>query len=228
MKDTKNKYSFKNDLACNITLIAFLVFSITHLVIVTLGFFCKINLDIYEDFNHIVAFVMIGVSLALYTFGFFIHKFSNVYIPAWFRIMFYIAFFLFTNVYYLLGWYLHIIGLIFFFAYISFLICIICLSVYFNTQKDNKNKLKTVPKHLIVNVMFYSIAIEAIFQFIVNFVKTFAFKKYYYSNLKAYVIEFGVMLGVTIIMNLLFALSLYSSKKFINGCLIKVNKQPKD
>lgn len=228
MKDTKNKYSFKNELACNITLIAFLLFSITHLVIVTLGFFCKIDLNIYEDFNHIVAFVLIGISLALYVFGFFLYKFSNLHIPSWFRIMFYIAFFLFTNIYYLCGLYQTMWGLVFFFAYLAFLICIICLSVYFNTQKDNKNKLKTVPKHLLVNVFFYSIALEAIFQFIVNMVKFLAFPDYIFTSVSAYVIEFGVMCGVTIIMTLLYALSLYSSKRFINGCLIKINNPYKD
>ena len=228
MKDTKNNYSFKSDLACNITLIAFLFFSITHLVIVTLGFFCKIDITLYDEFNHIVAFVLIGISLALYVFGFFLYKFSNLHIPSWFRIMFYIAFFLFTNIYYLCGLFLTMWGLVFFFAYIAFLICIICLSVYFNTQKDNKNKLKTVPKHLLVNVFFYSVALEAILQFIINFVKFLAFPDYVFTSVSAYVVEFGVMLGVTVVITLLYALSLYSSKRFINACLIKINKTPKD
>jgi hypothetical protein len=80
---------------------------------------------------------------------------------------------------------------------------------------------------LIVNVYFYSLAIQSIIQFIVNFVKYFAFPRYLLTSVKVYLIEFGVMLGVTTIMTLLFALSLYSSKKFVNACLIKVNKQQK-
>ena len=148
--------------------------------------------------------------------------------PSWFRILFYVAFFLFTNTYYILNWYASIIGLIAFFAYFAFIISIICLSVYFNVEKDNKNKLKTVPKHLIVNVYFYSLAIQAIFQFFVNLVKALAFPKYEFSNLLTYTIEFGTMFAVTTIMVLLFALSLYSSKKFINACLIKVDKSNKN
>jgi hypothetical protein len=142
--------------------------------------------------------------------------------------MFYIAFFVFTNIYYLCGLYEYIWGLVFFFAYLAFLICVICLSVYFNTQKDNKNKLKTVPKHLLVNVFFYSIAAESIFQLIVNAVKYLAFPNYVFTSVSIYLIEFGVMVGVTVVMTLLYALSLYSSKRFINGCLIKINNPYKD
>ena len=91
-------------------------------------------------------------------------------------------------------------------------------------EKDNKNKLKTVPKHLIVNVYFYSVAVGSIFQLLVNLVKVVFFPHYEFSTLPTYLYEFGTMFTVTTIMILLFALSLYSSKKFINACLVKVNK----
>lgn len=222
-----SKPKFKEDLACNITLIVVLLFTIAHLILITLNFFCKINLNLYEDFNHVVAFTLIGICLLLYILGFFTYKLTKIYMPSWFRIMFYIAFFLFTNVYYILGWHLNLIGLLFLFAYFAFLICIICLSVYFNIQKDNKNKLKTVPKHLIVNVFLYSVAIEAIFQLLINVLKIVLFNKYAFATLTTYLLEFATMLVVTIFMILLFALSLYSSKKFVNACLIKVNSSSK-
>ena len=215
---------FKEDLACNIALIVVLLFTAIHLVIVTLGFFTKINIEIYDDFNFVIAYVLIVLCLALYILSFFTYKLTNVYMPSWFRILFYVAFFLFTNVYYICGWYLSIVGLLFFYAYSAFLISSICLSVYFNVEKDNKNKLKTVPKHLIVNVYFYSVAVGSIFQLLVNLVKVVFFPHYEFSTLPTYLYEFGTMFTVTTIMILLFALSLYSSKKFINACLVKVNK----
>ena len=225
MKKTNSaKPSFKEDLACNIALIVVLLFTVAHLVIVTLGFFTKINIEIYDEFNFVIAYILIILSLALYILGFFTYKLTNVYMPSWFRIMFYVAFFLFTNTYYICGWYMSLVGLIFFFAYVAFLVSIICLSVYFNVEKDNKNKLKTVPKHLIVNVYFYSVAICSIFQLLVNFVKAVLFPYYELSTLAVYLFEFGTMFVITTIMILLFALSLYSSKRFINACLIKVNK----
>ena len=227
MKNT-TKPSFNEELACTISLIVVLLFTVAHLVIVTIGFFTKINIELYDEFNFIVAYILIGLSLALYILGFFTYKLTNVYMPSWFRIMFYVAFFLFTNVYYLLNWYGSILGLIFFFAYFAFLISIICLSVYFNVEKDNKNKLKTVPKHLIVNVYFYSVAVQSVFQFFVNLVKRIILPEYDFANLTTYLIEFGTMFAVTTIMILLFSLSLYSSKRFINSCLIKVNKATKD
>ena len=145
--------------------------------------------------------------------------------PAWFRMLFYIAFYLFTNVYYILNWFNTIVGLIFFYAYISFLACIISLSIYFNTQKDDKNKLKISPKSLITSVFFYAIAGNAIVQFVVNLVKIIAFPNYQFSTLPIYIAEFGTMIAVTAIVTIAFSMSLARSKTFINACLIKINNR---
>ena len=145
--------------------------------------------------------------------------------PAWFRMLFYIAFFLFTNVYYIVNWFNTLLGLIFFYAYISFLACIISLSIYFNSQKDDKNKLRIAPKSLITSVFFYAIAGNALVQFVVNLVKVIAFKNYEFSTLSVYLIEFGVMIGITVVVTIAFALSLARTKRFINACLIKIDNR---
>ena len=219
-----NRPTFKEDLLCNITLICTLVFSGIHLLLLTLNLLGATHFELYASFNYVVAYLLVIASLALYILGFYAYHYSKLYMPAWFRVLFYIAFFLFTNVYYILNWFNTIVGLIFFYAYISFLACIISLFVYFYSQKDEKNKLKISLKALITSVFFYSVAGNAMIQFVVNLVKIIAFPNYEFSTLPIYIIEFGTMLAVTAIVTIAFSLSLSRSKNFINACLIKVNR----
>ncbi len=219
-----NKPTFKEDLLCNITLICTLVFSGIHLLILTLNLLGATHIELYPNFNYAIAYILVIACLILYIFGFYIYHRSRIYMPAWFRTLFYIAFFLFTNVYYICNWFNTLVGLIFFYAYISFLACIISLSIYFNSQKDEKNKLKITPKSLITSVFFYAVAGNAIIQFVVNLVKIIAFPNYEFSTLNIYIMEFGTMLAMTAIVTIAFSLSLARSKSFINACLIKVNR----
>lgn len=220
----KNKPTFKEDLMCNITLICTLAFSCIHLLLLTLNIFGVTRFNLPDNFSYIVAYIMVIVSLALYVFGFYLYRFTNIFIPAWFRMLFFIAFYLFTNVYYILGWFGSTLGLIFFFAYIGFLTCIISLSIYFNTQKDEKNKLKIAPKSLITSVFFYSISANALIQFLINLVKIIFFESYKFTTLSAYLIEFGTMIAVCSVVAIMFAMSLARTKTFINACLIKIYK----
>lgn len=216
-----NKQSFKEDLLCNITLICTLSFTCIHLLLLTLNLFGITRFELDYSFNYMIAYILVIACLALYIFGFFIIKLSNLYIPTWFRTMFYIAFYLFTNIYYTFNWFNNLLGLIFFFAYLSFLMCIISLSIYFNTQKDDKNKLKIAPKSLISSVFFYSVAGNAMLQFLINFIKVLCFADYKFSTIHTYIIEFGTSLTICIAVAIAFALSLTRTKKFINACLIK-------
>lgn len=219
------KLTFKQDLMCNITLICTLVLSGIHLLLLTLNLFGATHFELYSSFNYAIAYILVIASLVLYICGFYVYHYSRIYMPAWFRMLFYIAFFLFTNVYYILNWFNSLVGLIFFYAYISFLACIISLSIYFNSQKDEKNKLKIASKSLITSVFFYSIAGNAMVQFVVNLVKIIAFPNYEFSTLPTYIIEFGTMISMTAIVTVAFALSLAGTKKFINACLIKINNR---
>lgn len=219
------KPSFREDLLCNITLICTLSFTCIHLLLLTLNLFGVTRFGLNHGFSYIVAYILVIACLALYILGFYIYRFSRLYVPTWFRMLFYIAFYLFTNVYYILGWFSSILGLIFFYAYIAFLMCIISLSIYFNTQKDDKNKLKIAPRSLITSVFFYSIAGNSILQFIVNIIKVAFFKTYKFATLSTYLVEFGTMLGVSVIVAIVFAISLAQTKTFINACLIKINNR---
>ena len=219
--------NFKKDLACNITLISVLACTVAHLLVLLLGIFDVIELKTAESFNYIVAFVLVIACLLLYILGFFITKQQNVTLPSWFRIMFYIAFFVFTNTYYLAGLYENIWFVLIFFAYVAVLINIICLSLFYNIQKDEKGRLKTSAKYLCVCVCFWSVAICAFLQFVITIFKAFAFESYVFSTLKVFVFEFLVMLVVCIIMAIIYYMSLIQTKSLINACLIKHNTNTK-
>ncbi len=219
--------NFKKDLACNITLIVALTFTVIHLLLITLDLFGVISLNLYEGFNYIVAYILVVVCLALFIFGFFITKFKNLEVPAWFRIVFYVAFFLFTNTYYIVGAYQIIISIIIFFIYLSFLSTITNISVFYNTQKDEKNRLKTSKNYIITSVFFYSVGTNAILELIISAVKAFAFPKYAFSTLNVFIVEMSTMILTTIVLCFIFYLSLSKNKKLINGCLIKTYHNPK-
>ena len=213
---------FKKDLTCNITLICVLAFSFVHILLLTLNLFSVTSLKFFEGFNYLIAYVLVVVCLGLYVFGFFIKKINGLEIPAWFRMMFYIAFYLFTNVYYSLGLFKNIYALVAFFVYIAFLVNIVSLSVFYNVQKDEKNRLKSTNKFLITSVFFYATAINALIQFVINVYKWIVVPNFKYSTLTMFVVEMSAMILVTIVMAVIFACSLNRTKTVVNGCLIKV------
>lgn len=219
MKKFFEKY--KENLAENITLTIALVFSVVHLIILTLSVFDVTQIKFYSGFNYFLAYILLVLSLAIYILGFFIEKIAKIKIPTWFAVLFYIAFFLFTNTYYALNAYTNIITIIFFFAYLSFLSTIVNVSVFYNTQKDEKNKLVASRKYIITSVFFYSVGTNAIIELFISAIKSFIFPRFEYTSLEAYIVEFCTMLLVTMIMCFILNGSLKRKKKIINGCLIK-------
>lgn len=213
--------SFKKDLACNITLIAVLVFSAIHFLLLTLNLFGVIALGIREDFNYIFAYVLIALCLVLYVLGFFVVRLKNVEFPAWLRICFYVAFYLFTNVYYIFGLHDNVVGLIFLFAYLTFLANVISVSVFYNVQKDEKHRLKTSKNFILTSIFFYSLGSMLIVELLSVAFKAFIPLSLATASVHAVVVEVSTILLVTLIMTLVFDLSLQKSKKLINGCLIK-------
>ena len=217
---------FKKDLAWNITLIVVLTFTLVHLLVLTLGLFGAITLSLYDGFNYIVAYVLIIVCLVLYIFSFFITKFKGLEVPAWFRIVFYVAFFLFTNTYYIVGGYRNIISIILFFIYISFLSTITNLSVFYNTQKDEKNKLKTSRNYIVTSVFFYSLGTNSIIELFITAFKSFVMPHYEFTTLNVFIVEMSTMILTTIVLSFIISMSLKRTKKLVNSCLIKIS-QPK-
>lgn len=213
--------SFKKNLINNISLIVVLVCTVIHLLVITLSLFNAISIPIYESFNYFVAYLMVVISLALYILGFFIEKITRLVIPSWFEILFYIAFFIFTNVYYILGLYTNIFAVVFLFIYLSVLISVINISVFYHTNKDDKNKIKITKNYILTSIFFYSTGTNAIVEFVLILIKDFFFSSSVTASIDFILVEFSSMILATIIIVVLLNLSLSSTKKLINACLIK-------
>lgn len=211
----------KSEILCNVTLSAVLVATAIHILILTLNLFGVTNFGVPKNFNYIFAYVLTVICLGLYIFGFAISKFKRMVFPAWLRIFFYIAFFLFTNVYYFMGLFTKAGTIILFYAYIGFLISILSVSIFYNTQKDEKNRLKSTNKFISLSVFCYSVAFSTIVQFIISLVKVIFFGNAATSVLSVYVISIASMLTIISALSIAFYVSLRKSKKFINACLVK-------
>lgn len=213
--------TFKKDLYSNITLISVLVFSSIHLLILTLNLFGATSLAFPENFNYIFAYFLVIISLALYILAFFVSDLKRWHIPAWLKIMFFIAFFVFTNVYYITGAFASIFAVILMFIYLGFLINVVSVSIFYNAQKDEKNRLKASQKYIVTSVFMYSVAISCMLEFLSVLVKTFFIPEFVLSTLPTVLAEMGTLLLVSIVMAIVFNLSLSKTKVFINKCLVK-------
>lgn len=211
----------KSEVGCNITLSAVLVATAIHILVLTLNLFGITNFSTPKNFNYIFAYVLTIICLALYIFGFSISKFKRIVFPAWLRIFFYIAFFLFTNIYYVLGLFTNLIAIIVFYAYIGFLISVLSVSIFYNTQKDDKNRLKSTNRFISLSVFCYSIAFATFAQFLISAVKVIFFGSAETTTLSVYVISTLAMLVVISALSIAFFVSLKKTKKFINACLVK-------
>ncbi|MBQ8425601.1 MAG: hypothetical protein IJX17_06230 [Clostridia bacterium] len=217
--------SFKENLFANIALIVALCFTIIHLFIITFNVFGITAIKFYNEFNYLIAYIFVIVSLCIFLLGFFITKITKLNIPQWFQIVFYAAFFIFTNTYYAINAYNNFIGLLFFYSYLAFISVICNLSVFFNIQKDENNKLRASKIYILTSVFFYSMGTNALILFIVSIVKTIFFPFGDFTKLSFFVFDFTAMLAITTIMIIIFALSLSHSKRFINSCLIKTKSE---
>lgn len=214
--------SFKKNLASNITLISVLTLSVVHLVLLTLNLFNVLNFALPTGFSYIFAYILMVVCFVLFIFAFWVENIKTLKIPTWFKILFYIAFFVFTNIYYIFGLYSNIYFLVLFVVYIAFLMNICSLSIYFNINKDEKNKLKASTLNLIFNTTTYSLALCSFVELIISVIKVIFFAFAATATLLTFVIEFVAMLIVCVSMSIILAISHKKSKRIINGCLIKI------
>lgn len=176
-----------------------------------------------SHFNYIWALVIVVVGLLFYVAFLFIEKIKNLIIPDWFKCLFYFAFLVFTNVYYLFSWYHTIAGILVFDAYLAVLLNIAAVSLFYNTQKDAKNIVKTTDKFLVFSCFAYACTGIVVYQLISLLTKVICKSTGAIAGLPIVVTEIAIMLFITFVFALMFALSLKKSKKLINNCLVKYN-----
>lgn len=202
-----------------------LVLSGLWIVMLSLGLFNVLDYSkvVGENFNYIWAYVIVIVGLLLYIGFMFIEKWRNLIIPNWFKNLFYVAFFVFTNIYYFFGLFNHIASLIVFDIYLASLLNILAVSLFYNTQKDAKNMVKTTDKFLVFSTFAYSLTGSLIYFVIVSLIKVIAQTNGIFASLALFVTEASVMIVVSLVFALIFAMSMKKQRKVVNACLIKYN-----
>ena len=105
--------------------------------------------------------------------------------------------------------------------YIAVLFNILAVSLFYNTQKDSKNVVKTTDKFLVFSCFSYASMMTLVYQLISVLAKLISNSTEIVASLAMIVTEISVMLFITFIFAIVFVLSLKRTRKFINGCLIK-------
>jgi len=175
-------------------------------------------------FNYVWAFVIVAVCLLCYIAFMFVEKIRNLVVPDWFKCLFYLAFLVFTNGYYFFSLYHTIAGVLVFVIYLSMLFNILAVSLFYNTQKDAKNIVKTTDKFLVFSAFSYATLGVVVYEVISLLVKVIAKDSSVLSGAPMILTEIAAMLCVNFIFAIIFAMSLKKTKKFINACLIKYNQ----
>ncbi|MBQ8468166.1 MAG: hypothetical protein IJ542_00220 [Clostridia bacterium] len=195
-------------------------------ILLALGAFGVLNIASIagSHFNYVWALVIVVVCLLCYVAFMFVEKIRNLIIPDWFKCLFYLAFLIFTNVYYLFSWYHTIAGTLVFVAYLAVLFNILSVSLFYNTQKDAKNIVKTTDRFLVFSAFSYASLGIVIYEVIALLVKAITKSTSVLSGAAMIVTEISLMLCVNFVFAILFAMSLKKTKQFINACLIKYNQ----
>lgn len=198
--------------------------SVGFLVLVCLGLFGVVVPSWIKanNYNYMIALLLVVLNLVLDIVFMVIETKNKLDIPEWFRVVFFIGFFIFTNVYYYFGLYSIIYTEILFYVYLAVVFAVLSISIFFNVQKNENNMVKTTNAYAAVSTFTYSTSMFLIFETIVALVKIVSNTAE--NALLTFLISSCTCLFVSLIISVLFYKSLTGKKKFINACLIRTIK----
>lgn len=158
-------------------------------------------------------------ALCLYLFSYLI-KNKRVNLKDWLAIGFYIAIFMLVNVFNIFGLYNYFVLNLFASMLIGLMLAIIGVSVYYNYLKNESNRVKA--KAIVVCIFAFVFTIAGAFIIeLVKYLVSLIFETGFYSFGKVALNCLYAGVG-SIIINIVFYLSLKGDKKIINACLIDV------
>ena len=213
-----------------ITLILSLILSVAHSVILFLGVFGVLvpAWHMGTNFNYLVAFCLIAINFILVIVFMTIEKHKLLEIPEWFRVVFFVGFFIFTNIYYFFNLYNLIYTEIVFYVYLATVLSILSISIFYNVQREDKKVVKSNNKYACISTFTYSTSMFLVIETVVTAIKILLHGSNIASGLTVFLINSCVAILVSLVISVIFYVSLVKTKKVINGCLIKVNSQQKE
>lgn len=217
IENKKNKF-------ISILIYSLLALSLVHCTFLLLGLFDVLTPDCLsrETFNYILAFILCAVLIGLYVLFAFIENKKNLVVPTWFKIVLFVGLYVFTNVYYYFGLYTHLAGIIVAYVFLAVVLNIFALATFFNSQKTEAGYLKASNTYTCFTVFATTLCFATIFEIFVSTLKIIFIKTSTFASLSMMVLDLCVVVLVSLVFAVLFSISLAKSKKFINGCLIKV------
>lgn len=217
IENKKNKF-------VSILIYSLLALSLVHCTFLLLGLFDVLtpNCLTRETFNYILAFVLCIVLIGLYILFAFVENKKNLVVPTWFKVVLFVGLYVFTNVYYYLGLYTHLAGIIVAYMFLAVVLNIFALATFFNSQKTDAGYMKASNTYTCFSVFATTLCFATIFEIFVSTLKIIFIKTSTFASLSMMVLDLCVVVLVSLIFAVLFSISLAKSKRFINGCLIKV------
>lgn len=219
-KKELNKQRKKLDFSGWLEIFVF-IFSAIHLTFLLLSLFNVFRPDVMSrlTFSYITAFVLLAVCLLLFLALMLAEKLGKFSIPNWLKCVMYVGFFVFTNTYYTFGLFENFWTLLVFYAFLGFILNIISLSLFYNLQKSENGIIKTNNSFIVLFTLTASIAAATIVEIIATGIKILA--KTNSISIVSFLANLGTIVIVSIIMSVIFYISLIKTKRLINHCLIK-------
>lgn len=201
-----------------------LALSLVHCTFLLLGLFNVLTPACLEreHFNYVVAFVLLIVLIGLYVLFMFVENKKNLATPVWFKILLYVGLYVFINVYYYLGLYEHIAGIIVAYVFLAVVLNIFALAIFFNTQKSESGMIKASNTYTCFSVFAIATCFATIFEVFASTLKILLIKESTFASLSMFVLDLCIVILVSLVFAVMFCISLAKSKRLINGCLIKV------
>lgn len=217
IENKKNKF-------VSILIYSLLALSLVHCTFLLLGLFDVLTPDclLRESFNYIVAFVLCIVLIGLYVLFAFVENKKNLSVPTWFKVVLFVGLYVFTNVYYYLGLYTHLAGIIVAYVFLAVVLNIFALAIFFNSQKTESGSLRASNTYTCFSVFATTLCLATIFEIFVSTLKIILIKTSTFASLSMMVLDLCVVVLTSLVFAVMFSISLAKSKKFINACLIKV------
>ena len=214
LKDNKKKIKISD-----IFLYVAIFLTFAFLIFVTIDLFTSLNSRIVGSFtpNFLLTYLMMSISTIIYILLLIFER-KNLNFPEWFKCFLIFSVFVFCSIYPYLNLFTIIYTDILYNVVFSIIINIISISIFYNLLKDNNNNLKSKPFTLSLfcfsfTVMFAVIIelIEVLFNIIIRSENIVSI------NL---IIDLLVIICSSIILNIIFFISLKTDKKLINSFLI--------
>lgn len=218
----------KNQKPSYITLSLSLALSVIYLVILFLGVFGVLvpAWQINSNFNYLIAFCLVAINFILTIVFLAIEKHSLLDIPEWFRVVFFVGFFIFTNLYYYFNLYNLIYTNIVFYLYLALVLSILSISIFYNVQREDKKVVKVNNKFASVSTFTYSTSIFLILEAVITGLKLLFNNTLITNNgIILFLINTCTVVLICAVISILFYVSLSRKKVFVNKCLIKVKMQ---